>query len=405
MLTLDKFEEASEKVKEVVLPTNLIYSEYFSEQTGNKVYFKPENMQYTGAYKVRGAYYKISTLSEEEREKGLVTASAGNHAQGVAYAAKLYGVPATVVMPTTTPLIKVNRTKGYGAKVVLHGSVYDEACQYALELAKKEGATFVHPFNDEVVATGQGTIAMEIFKELPTVDIILVPIGGGGLAAGVSTLAKLLNPNIKVIGVEPAGASCMKASLDAGKVVTLPNVDTIADGTAVKTPGDIVFPYIQKNIDEIIAVDDHELIVNFLDMMENHKMLVENSGLLTVAALKHLDCKGKKIVSILSGGNMDVITLSSVVQHGLIERGRVFTVSVQLPDRPGELVNVANVIAKLKGNVIRLEHNQFVSINRNSAVELRITLEAFGHEHKKEIIDALRKHGYDPKEESPTGLY
>lgn len=405
MLTLEKFEEASEKVKEVVLPTNLIYSEYFSEQTGNKVYFKPENMQYTGAYKVRGAYYKISTLSEEEREKGLVTASAGNHAQGVAYAAKLYGVPATVVMPTTTPLIKVNRTKGYGAKVVLHGSVYDEACQYALELAKKEGATFVHPFNDEVVATGQGTIAMEIFKELPTVDIILVPIGGGGLAAGVSTLAKLLNPNIKVIGVEPAGASCMKASLDAGKVVTLPNVDTIADGTAVKTPGDIVFPYIQKNIDEIIAVDDHELIVNFLDMMENHKMLVENSGLLTVAALKHLDCKGKKIVSILSGGNMDVITLSSVVQHGLIERGRVFTVSVQLPDRPGELVNVASVIAKLKGNVIRLEHNQFVSINRNSAVELRITLEAFGHEHKKEIIEALRKHGYDPKEESPTGLY
>ncbi|WP_334304096.1 threonine ammonia-lyase [Butyribacter intestini] len=405
MLTLEKFEEASEKVKEVVLPTNLIYSEYFSEQTGNKVYFKPENMQYTGAYKVRGAYYKISTLSEEEREKGLVTASAGNHAQGVAYAAKLYGVPATVVMPTTTPLIKVNRTKGYGAKVVLHGSVYDEACQYALELAKKEGATFVHPFNDEVVATGQGTIAMEIFKELPTVDIILVPIGGGGLAAGVSTLAKLLNPNIKVIGVEPAGASCMKASLDAGKVITLPDVNTIADGTAVKTPGDIVFPYIQKNIDEIIAVEDQELIVNFLDMMENHKMLVENSGLLTVAALKHLDCKGKKIVSILSGGNMDVITLSSVVQHGLIERGRVFTVSVQLPDRPGELVNVANVIAKLKGNVIRLEHNQFVSINRNAAVELRITLEAFGHEHKKEIIEALKKHGYDPKEESPTGLY
>ena len=405
MLTLEKFEEASEKVKEVVLPTNLIYSEYFSEQTGNKVYFKPENMQYTGAYKVRGAYYKISTLSEEEREKGLVTASAGNHAQGVAYAAKLYGVPATVVMPTTTPLIKVNRTKGYGAKVVLHGSVYDEACQYALELAKKEGATFVHPFNDEVVATGQGTIAMEIFKELPTVDIILVPIGGGGLAAGVSTLAKLLNPNIIVIGVEPAGASCMKASLDAGKVITLPDVNTIADGTAVKTPGDIVFPYIQKNIDEIIAVEDQELIVNFLDMMENHKMLVENSGLLTVAALKHLDCKGKKIVSILSGGNMDVITLSSVVQHGLIERGRVFTVSVQLPDRPGELVNVANVIAKLKGNVIRLEHNQFVSINRNAAVELRITLEAFGHEHKKEIIEALKKHGYDPKEESPTGLY
>ncbi|MCI5586786.1 MAG: threonine ammonia-lyase [Lachnospiraceae bacterium] len=405
MMTLEKFEEASEKVKEVILATNLIYSEYFSAQTGNKVYLKPENMQYTGAYKVRGAYYKISTLSKEERKKGLITASAGNHAQGVAYAAKIYGVPATVVMPTTTPLLKVNRTKSYGAEVVLYGSVYDEACQYALKLAEEKGATFIHPFNDETVATGQGTIAMEIFKELPTVDIILVPIGGGGLAAGVSTLAKLLNPNIKVIGVEPAGASCMKASLEAGKVVTLPTVNTIADGTAVKTPGDVVFPYIQKNIDEIIQIEDHELIVNFLDVMENHKMLVENSGLLTVAALKHLKCKGKKVVSILSGGNMDIITLSSVVQHGLIERGRVFTVSVLLPDRPGELVNVAKVIAEMKGNVIKLEHNQFVSINRNAAVELTITMEAFGQEHKQQIIDALRKNGYDPKPESPTSLY
>lgn len=405
MMTLEKFEEASDKVKEVILPTNLIYSEYFSERTGNKVYLKPENMQYTGAYKVRGAYYKISTLSEEERKRGLITASAGNHAQGVAYAAKIYGVPATIVMPTTTPLIKVNRTKGYGAKVVLFGNVYDEACQYALQLAKSQGLTFVHPFNDETVATGQGTIAMEIFKELPTVDIILVPIGGGGLAAGVSTLTKLLNPKIKVIGVEPAGASCMKASLDQGEVVTLPSVTTIADGTAVKTPGDVVFPYIQKNVDEIIAVDDRELIGNFLDIMENHKMLVENSGLLTVAALKHLDCKKKKVVSILSGGNMDIITLSSVVQHGLIQRGRVCTVSVQLPDRPGELEKIAGILATLQANVIRLEHNQFVSINRNAAVELRITLEAFGQDHKREIIQALEKKGYDPKEEHPTGLY
>ena len=405
MMTLDKFEEASEKVKEVVLPTNLIYSEYFSEQTGNKIYLKPENMQYTGAYKVRGAYYKISTLSPEEREKGLITASAGNHAQGVAYAAKLFGVPATIVMPTTTPLIKVNRTKGYGAEVVLHGSVYDEACQRAMEIAEESGATFVHPFNDETVATGQGTIAMEIFKELPTVDIILVPIGGGGLAAGVSTFAKLLNPNITVIGVEPAGANCMKASLKAGEIVTLPGVETIADGTAVKTPGDLVFPYIQKNIDDIILVEDHELIVNFLDILENHKMLVENSGLLTVAALKHLKCKDKKVVSILSGGNMDIITLSSVVQHGLIARGRVFTVAVQLPDRPGELLNVADIIAQKEGNVIRLEHNQFVSINRNAAVELRITMEAFGQEHKQEILKALQDKGYYAKEEMPTGIY
>lgn len=405
MLTLDKFEEASEMVKEVILRTDLIYSEYFSQVSGNKVYLKPENMQYTGAYKVRGAYYKISTLSEEERQKGLITASAGNHAQGVAYAAKIYGVKAVIVMPTTTPLIKVNRTKSYGAEVVLYGDVYDDACAYALKLAEENGYTFIHPFDDEVVATGQGTIAMEIFKDLPTVDIILVPIGGGGLATGVSTLAKLLNPNIKVIGVEPAGANCMQESLKAGKVVSLPTVETIADGTAVKTPGSNIFPYLQQNLDDIITVEDSELIVSFLDMMENHKMVVENSGLLTVAALKHLNCENKKVVSILSGGNMDVITISSVVQHGLIERGRIFTMSVLLPDRPGELVNVANIIAEHKGNVIRLEHNQFVSINRNAAVELKITMEAFGHEHKREIVDALKAKGYEPKLTTPTDLY
>ena len=405
MLTLDKFEEASEKVKEVTTETKLVYSDYFSQQTGNKVYLKPENMQFTGAYKVRGAYYKISTLTEEERAKGLITASAGNHAQGVAYAAKCYGCKAVIVMPTTTPLIKVNRTKSYGAEVVLYGDVYDEACQKAYELAEKEGYTFIHPFDDLAVATGQGTIAMEIFKELPLVEYILVPIGGGGLATGVSTLAKLLNPKIKVIGVEPAGANCMQASFAAGKVTTLPTVSTIADGTAVKTPGSKIFPYIRQNLDDIITVEDEELIVNFLDVVENHKMVVENSGLLSVAALKHLNCKDKRVVSILSGGNMDIITMSSVVQHGLIERGRVFTVSVQLPDRPGELVNVANVIAQLKGNVIRLEHNQFVSINRNAAVELKITLEAFGHEHKEQIVSALRDKGYDPKLENPTSLY
>ena len=396
-LTLEKFEEAAEIVKKVTLETKLVYSEYFSNLTGNKVYFKPENLQYTGAYKVRGAYYKISTLSDEERAKGLITASAGNHAQGVAYAAKLYGVRAVVVMPVTTPLMKVNRTKSYGAEVVLYGNVYDEACEYALRLAKEQGLTFVHPFDDYDVATGQGSIAMEIIKELPTVDYILVPIGGGGLATGVSTLAKLLNPKIKVIGVEPAGANCMQESIKAGKVVTLPSASTIADGTAVKTPGSKIFPYVKKNIDDIITIQDEELIVAFLDVVENHKMIVENSGLLTVAALKHLDVKGKKVVSILSGGNMDIITMSSVVQHGLIARGRVFTVSVLLPDKPGELARVAGVIAEQKGNVIKLEHNQFVSINRNAAVELKITMEAFGEEHKLQIIEGLKAAGYDAK--------
>lgn len=396
-LTLKSFEEAAEKVKEATLPTNLVYSEYFSSQTGNRVYLKPENMQYTGAYKVRGAYYKISTMSEEARQKGLITASAGNHAQGVAFAAKKYGVKATVVMPTTTPLIKVNRTKGYGAEVILYGNVYDEACEYAMKLAKEKGLTFVHPFDDLDVATGQGSIAMEIIKELPTVDYILVPIGGGGLATGVSTLAKLLNPNIKVIGVEPAGANCLQESLKAGKVVTLPTVSTIADGTAVKTPGSKLFPYLQKNLDDIITVPDEDLIVAFLDMVENHKMIAENSGLLTVAALKQLDVKDKKIVSILSGGNMDVITMSSVVQQGLVQRSRIFTVSVLLPDKPGELVRVASIIAEANGNVIKLEHNQFVSINRKATVELRITIEAFGHEHKDEIVDKLEAAGLRPR--------
>ena len=398
MLTIDKFEEASEVVKRVTQDTKLIFSDYFSQMTGNKVYFKPENMQRTGAYKLRGAYYKISTLTEEERAKGLITASAGNHAQGVAYAAKAYGAKAVIVMPTTTPLIKVERTKSYGAEVVLYGDVYDDACAHAYELAEEHGYTFIHAFNDLDVACGQGSIAMEIIKELPTVDYILCPIGGGGLCTGVSTLAKMLNPKIKVIGVEPEHANCMQESLKADHVVSLPSVNTIADGTAVRTPGDKLFPYIKANVDEIITVPDDELIGAFLDMIENHKMVVENSGLLTVAALKHLDVKNKKIVSILSGGNMDVITMSSVVQHGLIQRGRIFSVSCLLPDKPGELAKVASLIAQVKGNIIKLDHNQFITINRSAAVELKITMESFGESHKKEIIAALAEGGFRPKE-------
>lgn len=396
-LTLENFEEAAEVVKRVTQETKLVYSKYFSEQTGNKVYLKPENMQVTGAYKIRGAYYRISKLEKEDQEKGLITASAGNHAQGVAYAAKELGVKAVVVMPTTTPLMKVNRTKNYGAEVVLHGNVYDEACEHAYKLAEENGYTFIHPFDDLGVATGQGTIAMEIVKELPLVDYILVPVGGGGLATGVSTLAKMLNPNIKVIGVEPAGANCLQESLKNGEVTTLPSINTIADGTAVKTPGSKIFPYLQKNLDDVITVTDDELIVAFLDMVENHKMIVENSGLLTVAALKHLDVKNKKIVSVLSGGNMDVITMSSVVQFGLIQRDRIFTVSVLLPDSPGELTKVSAVIAKMQGNVIKLEHNQFISTNRSKAVELKITMEAFGTEHKNQIVKALEEAGYKPR--------
>ena len=397
MLTLEAFEEASEVVREVTLPTPLIFSEHLSNLTGNKVYLKPENMQLTGAYKVRGAYYKISTLSKEERERGLITASAGNHAQGVAYAAGKCGAKAVVVMPTTTPLIKVERTRKLGAEVILYGDVYDESCEHALQLAEEKGYTFIHPFNDEAVATGQGSIMMEIIRDLPTVDYVLVPVGGGGLATGISTLAKLLNPHIRVVGVEPAGAACLTASLKEDKVVTLDHASTIADGTAVLTPGDRLFPYLRDNLDSVITVEDDELVTAFLDMVENHKMVVENSGLLSVAALKHMDITKKKVVCVLSGGNMDVITMASVVQNGPIMRDRIFTVSVLLPDKPGSLVKVASVVAEARGNVIKLEHNQFYSTNRNEAVELKLTIEAFGTEHKNMILKALEAGGYRPK--------
>ena len=405
MLTLESFKAARSVLQGVLRPTPLIHSPYLSKTCGNNVYLKPENMQVTGAYKLRGAYYKISTLTQEEKDRGLVTASAGNHAQGVAYAAQAAGVAATIVMPTTTPLVKVNNTKDYGAQVVLHGEVFDDAAELAAQLSQDKGLTYVHPFNDLTLATGQGTIAYEIFQDLPDVEAILVPIGGGGLAAGVATLAKLLNPHVEVVGVEPTGAASMKASLEAGHVTTLPTATTIADGVAVKTPGDLVFPYVQKNVDQVLAIDDSELVDAFLDVMERHKMVVENAGLLTVAALRHLGCQGKNVVSVLSGGNMDVITMSSLVQHGLIQRGRIFTFAVQLPDRPGSLLAVAQILAANNGNVIKLEHNQFVNINRQSGVELRVTLEAFGHEHKEQILSALRAQGFQAKEADTGDFY
>ena len=405
MLTLDRFKEARSVLRGVIAKTDLVYSQYLSDGCGNQVYLKPENLQVTGAYKIRGAYFKATRLTEEEKAHGLITASAGNHAQGVAYAAKMAGARATVVMPTTTPLMKVDRTKKYGAEVILHGGAFDDAAEYAMKLAEERGMTYIPPFNDLDIACGQGTIAYEIFQSLPDVDVILVPIGGGGLAAGVSTLAKLLNPHVRVIGVEPVGAASMKASIEAGHVVSLPGIETIADGVAVRTPGEKVFPYIQQNVDEIITIADDELVEAFLDIMENHKMMVENAGLLSVAALKHLDCKGMNVVSILSGGNMDVITMASLVQHGLINRGRVFSFSVMLPDRPGELVRVAQIVAEQNGNIIKLDHNQFVSINRQSKVELQVTLEAFGHDHKETILNALRQQGYDVRLVQSKSVY
>jgi threonine dehydratase, medium form len=405
MLSMKNFSRARVALRPVLRETRLVYSGYFSGVTGNKVYLKPENMQVTGSYKIRGAYYKISNMTDQQRERGIITSSAGNHAQGVAYAAKMAKAKATIVMPTTTPLVKINNTKRHGAEVILAGGYYDEAYRYALELAEKEGYEFVHPFNDLMVAAGQGTIAYEIFQDLPDADVILLPIGGGGLAAGASTLAKLLNPDITVIGVEPRGAACMYNSVRNKKVTSLASVETIADGVAVQTPGDRVFPLVQENVDHIVLVDDEDIPNAFLDMLENHKMVVENAGLLTIAALRQIEAQDKKVVAVLSGGNMDIITMSSLVQHGLRNRGRIFSFSVLLPDRPGELLKIAEIIAAYKGNVIKLEHNQFVNINRNAAVELQVTLEAFGHEHKEEILNALNEGGYVPRCCTGTSVY
>ncbi|MDR1479446.1 MAG: threonine ammonia-lyase [Planctomycetaceae bacterium] len=396
MLNLEKFQEARNVLREVVLDTGLVYSKSFSRQTSNNVWFKPENMQLTGAYKIRGALYKVSKLTTERRKKGLITSSAGNHAQGLGFAAEYFDAKATIVMPETTPLVKVNNTKSYGVNVILAGNIYDDAYAHALKLAEENDYEFVHPFDDLDIAAGQGSIVFEILDKLPDASTILVPVGGGGLLAGVATLAKILKPDIKVIGVEPTGAACVKASLKAEKVVTLRKVETIADGVAVRTPGSTIFPYIQGNVDGIITIDDWELVEVFLDVMEKHKMIVENAGLLSVAALKYLETKDENVVSVLSGGNMDVITISSLVQHGLRSRGRIFTFSVRLPDRPGELHRISGIIAKERGNIIELRHNQFVDINRNSdkGTELIVTLEAFGHEHKGSIMTSLSNEGY-----------
>lgn len=405
MLTLENFTKAHDILRPVLRSTSLIYSECFSRATQNQVYIKPENLQITGAYKIRGALYKLSMMSEEQRKKGIITSSAGNHAQGVAYAAQLKECKATIVMPTTTPLLKVNNTKRYGAEAILYGDIYDEAYQHAVMLAEEKGYEFVHPFDDIQIATGQGTMFFEIFANLPDIDILLVPIGGGGLAAGVATLAKILKPEIQVIGVEPAGAASMSASLANGEVTTIKSVRTIADGVAVRTPGKVVFPYIQQNLDSIITIADTELPNIFLDLMENHKMIAETSGLLSLAALRHLNCTNKKIACIITGGNIDAITMPSLLQHGLMHRCRVFTVSLQLPDRPGELSNVSGIIADARGNVVKLEHNQFFDINRNAAVELRITIEGFGEEHRDIIYSKLIAAGYNPISVNPGTSY
>ncbi|MFZ8074603.1 threonine ammonia-lyase [Fusobacterium watanabei] len=395
MSKIQNFITAREKLSKVLLKTSLIHSPIFSKESGNEVFIKPENLQKTGSFKIRGAYNKITNLSDEEKKKGVIASSAGNHAQGVAYGAKESGIKAVIVMPKSTPLIKVESTKQYGAEVILHGDVYDDAFKKAKELEEKKGYVFVHPFDDKDVIYGQGTITLEILEELPETDIILVPIGGGGLISGIACAAKILKPEIKIIGVEPDGAASAYEAIKEDKVVELKEANTIADGTAVKKIGNTTFEYIKKYVDEIITVSDYELMEAFLLLVEKHKIIAENSGILSLAALKKLKEKNKKVVSVVSGGNIDVLMISSMINKGLIRRDRIFNFTVNIPDKPGELAKVVDLIAEQGANVVKLEHNQFKNLSRFKDIELQIIVETNGSEHIQKLIQAFEKKGYE----------
>ena len=395
MATIENFVKAQKKLSKVLLETNLIYSPIFSDESGNEIYIKLENLQKTGSFKIRGAYNKISNLSDDEKQRGVVASSAGNHAQGVAYAAEESGIKAVIVMPKSTPLIKVESTKQYGAEVILYGDVYDDAFKKAKELEEKEGYIFVHPFNDEEVLYGQGTIALEILEKLPETDIIIVPIGGGGLISGIACAAKILKPEIKIIGVEPEGAASAYESIKQNKIIELKEANTIADGTAVKKIGELNFEYIKKYVDEIITVSDYELMEAFLLLVEKHKIIAENSGILSVAATKKIKEKNKRVVSVISGGNIDVLMISSMINKGLIRRDRIFNFSVNIPDKPGELAKIVDLIAELGANVVKLEHNQFKNLSRFKDVELQVTVETNGSEHIKNLVQAFEEKGYE----------
>jgi len=389
---------AEKRLTGIINRTPLIFSEFFSHETNNQIYIKAENLQKTGAFKIRGAYNKLEQLSEAEKVAGVVTASAGNHAQGVAYAANLMGINATIVMPTATPLIKINATKAFGARIVLHGDSYDDAYEKALLLKEETGATFIHPFNDIEVIAGQGTIGKEILDELPDADILLVPVGGGGLISGIAAYAKVVNPKCQVIGVEPEGALSMKMALNEGHVVRLEAVHTVADGVAVKEVGDVTFNICHGLVDQIISVSDYEIMDAFLMLIEKHKIMAENAGALSLAAIKKLGGTNQKIVCVLSGGNIDVVTVSAMINKGLTKRGRIFCFSVDLPDTPGQLLNIAQILSDEKANVIKLDHNQFMTFDRFNHVQLQVTIETNGHEHIQSVVSNLNQKGYEVKQ-------
>ena len=386
---------AAKQLEGIVRKTPLIYSDFFSDISGNATYLKLENLQTTGAFKLRGAYNRISMLTDEEKARGVITASAGNHAQGVAYAAQKLGVRAVICMPATTPILKVEATRALGAAVILHGNGFDDAYTHSLELQKKNGYVYIHPFNDRDVIVGQGTIALEVIDALKDVDAILVPIGGGGLAAGISFCAKLVNPQIKIIGVEPENAACMKAALSCGRTITLPSADTVADGCAVRTAGKLTLAFCRRYLDEIITVSEMDIMSALLSLIEKHKLIAEGAGVLSLAALGKLHMKGKKVAVLISGGNIDISTISALISKALISRGRVFRFSVQLPDKPGQLLTVAQILTDQDANVIRLDHDQTMVTDSFQKVQLTVTVEAHGQEHIDRIVRALSENGFE----------
>ena len=394
---LEKIKEARENIRNVITKTPLLYSNVFSKSSNNNVYLKCENLQLTGAYKIRGALNKIISLSEEEKAQGVICSSAGNHAQGVAYASSLMGVESCIVMPETTPYLKVESTKNYGGNIVLYGKCYDDAFIKAKSIEKDEGKVFIHPFNDMDIIYGQGTIALEIFEDINNLDYILVPIGGGGLISGISLAAKALNPNIKIIGVQAEGAPSMAISIQNDSISTLDSVNTIADGISVKTPGDKTFEIVREYVDEIITVSENDIVESFLLLVEKHKLVAEASGVVSLAALKNLKVKNKNVCCILSGGNIDMLTISTLINNGLVSKGRLFCFSVELKNVPGELLKISEILAKENANVVKLEHNQFKAINRIHNVLLEVTVETNGHEHIEKIINSFEREKYSIK--------
>lgn len=394
MLTIDNVYKANRVLKNVVRKTDVIYAPKLCP--GCDLYLKTENLQITGSFKVRGAYYKMSKLTPEEKARGVIACSAGNHAQGVALAAKENGIKAVICLPDGAPISKVEATKSYGAEVCLVEGVYDDAYQKALQLRDEKGYTFIHPFNDEDVIAGQGTIGLELLEDLPDMDVVLVPIGGGGLISGIAYTLKTLNPHVKVYGVQATGAPSMKNSVEHGEVEELASVSTIADGIAVRKPGDLTYDFCNKYVDEIVTVTDDEISAAILALMEKHKLVTEGAGAVAVAAVmfNKVDLQGKKAVCVLSGGNIDVTILSRVIKRGLLMSGRSCQLVIELMDKPGQLKHVSRIIADLGGNVTGVLHERSSEGSDVNGCYLRMELETRNHEHIAQIKQALVDFGF-----------